>query len=126
MIKIKLGEIVFLNEIIGRLMEIKFPGQLTFKIARLAREIVKENQIFEEARFKIAEKYGKRKEDGNLQINENGEVTIEPDKYEECNKELTDLFITEIELNVDKIPIDAFEKIELTPRESLIIEGIIE
>ena len=66
MIKLTLGQIASMNEIMGKIMEKPLPANMTFKIARLARELAKEIQTFEEARVKIAEKYGKKNENGGL------------------------------------------------------------
>ena len=126
MIKLKLGEIVSMNEVMGKIMEQPFPANMTFKIARLAREIAKEIQTFEESRVKIAEKYGRRNENGELEVSENGQVSIPTEKIAECNKDFSELIQTEIEINANKIPLSAFDNVTLTPREMMAIEAIID
>lgn len=126
MIKLKLGEIVSMNEVMGKIMEQPFPANMTFKIARLAREIAKEIQTFEESRVKIAEKYGRRNENGELEVSESGQVSIPTEKIAECNKDFSELIQTEIEINANKIPLSAFDNVTLTPREMMAIEAIID
>ena len=60
----------------------EFPGSVTFKIARLIRELDKEIQLFEEERSKIANKYGEKDENGNLVIQEGGNIKILDNKIQ--------------------------------------------
>ena len=126
MIKLTLGQIASMNEIMGKIMEKPFPANMTFKIARLARELAKEIQTFEEARVKIAEKYGKKNENGELDVSTDGKVSIPPEKISACNQDFKELIATEVEINASKIPLAAFENVELTPREMMLIEPIID
>lgn len=126
MIKLTLGQIASMNEIMGKIMEKPFPATMTFKIARLARELAKEVQTFEEARVKIAEKYGKKNDNGILDVSEDGKVSIPTEFINDCNREFNELINSEIEINANKIPLSAFENIELTPREMMLIEPIID
>ena len=104
----------------------EFPGSTTFKIARLIRELDKEIQLFEEERMKIANKYGEKDEEGNLIPQENGTIKISEDKILECNKELQALFETQIEINANKLPIEIFDTIEMTPTQAMNLESIVE
>ena len=126
MINLTLGQIASMNEIMGKIMEKPFPASMTFKIARLARELAKEIQTFEEARAQIAKKYGKKNENGELEVSEDGKVSIPPELIDACNADFTALINTEIELGVSKIPLSTFDNIELTPREMMLIEPIID
>jgi hypothetical protein len=104
----------------------EFPGSTTFKIARLIRELDKEIQLFEEERMKIANKYGEKDEDGNLIPQENGTIKIPEDKIQECNEELQALFETQIEINANKLPIEVFDSIEMTPTQAMNLETIVD
>ena len=126
MIKLTVNEILTLNENLGKLMEQKFPASITFTLARLIRFCSEEVKTFENARYQIAERYGKRNENGELDVNENGQVAINPDKIKECNEEFAELLRSEIEINVNKIPLSAFDGLELTPKEMLSLEPIVE
>ena len=104
----------------------EFPGSTTFKIARLIRELDKEIQLFEEERMKIANKYGEKDENGNLIPQENGTIKIPDDKVQECNEEFQALFNTQVEINANKLPIEIFDSIEMTPTQAMNLEAIVD
>lgn len=104
----------------------EFPGSTTFKIARLIRELDKEIQLFEEERMKIANKYGEKDENGNLISQENGTIKIPDDKVQECNEEFQALFNTQVEINANKLPIEIFDSIEMTPTQAMNLEAIVD
>ena len=57
-------------------------------------------------------------ENGELRTNENGEVIVPEDKHIILQEELNKLIETIVELNCNKIPIDAVNDITLTPQQS--------
>ena len=126
MIKITINELLNVVPVLQELSNRTFKGSTTFKIARLVRELDKEMILFEQARQKIAETYGKRKDDGSLEILEDGTIKIQEDKIQECNDELVNLLNNEIEINAAKIPVSAFDDIELTPAQAVVIDSLIE
>ena len=66
-------------------------------------------------RQEILERYAKRDENGQVIIDQqNGMVTVEPEKVMETNKELDKLFSRDIELKCDKIKIDDIKDLDLT------------
>ena len=104
----------------------EFPGSVTFKIARLIRELDKEIQLFDEERSKIANKYGEKDENGVLIVQDNGMIKIPDDKIQECNEELQALFNTQVEINANKLSADIFDNIEMTPTQAMNLETIID
>ena len=104
----------------------EFPGSTTFKIARLIRELDKEIQLFEEERSKIANKYGEKDENGMLIAQDNGMIKIPEDKIQECNEELQALFSTQVEINANKLPIEIFDSVEMTPTQAMNLEAIVD
>ena len=126
MINLTLGQIASMNEIMGKIMEKPFPASMTFKIARLIRELDKETALFEESRAKLAEKYGVKNENGVLDISEEGTIKLQEDKINECNEELTSLLLTEVEINAEVLPVSAFDNIEISPIQAIALENFIE
>ena len=104
----------------------EFPGSVNLKIARLIREVDKEIQLFEEERNKIANKYGEKDENGNLVIQEGGNIKILDNKIQDCNEELQALFNTQVEINANKLPVDIFDSIEMTPTQAMNLETIVD
>ena len=111
-----------LREISGK----EFPGFVTFKIARIIRELDKEIQLFEAEREKIAYKFGEKDDNGQLIVLDNGNIKIPDESITECNQELQALFNTEIEINASKLPVNIFETIEMTPTQAMNLEPIVE
>lgn len=125
MIKLRIEDVFNSIPVLRELSEKPFKGAMTFKITRLIRELDKEISIFEEARNKIANEYAERDEEGNFVIVDNN-IKIQEDKIQQCNEELMSLMNTEIEINADKIPVSAFDDIEISPSQAIIIDELIE
>lgn len=126
MIKITMSELLNVVPVLRELSSKPFKGATTFKIARLMRELDKEITLFEESRQKLAEKYGVRKEDGSLEIMEDGTVKLQKDRIQECNEELMNLLATEIEINANKIPVEVFDDIEISPSQAITIDILVD
>lgn len=126
MIKITMNELLNVVPVLRELSTKSFKGATTFKIARLMRELDKETTLFDEARQKLAEKYGVHGEDGSLEVLDDGTIKLQEDKIQECNEEMLTLLTTEIEINADKIAVEAFNDIEISPTQAIAIDGLIE
>lgn len=125
MIKLTMKEVVNAAPVLAKLTNQSFSGIATFKIARLLKAFDEEVSLFEETRAKLIQKYCKKDENGNL-IQENNQLQVEPDKIEAFNEELNALLSTVVELKGEKLQIDYFENIALTPIEASVIEMFIE
>ena len=126
MIKTTINEILNVTPVLRELAVKPFKGAMTFKIARLIRELDKETALFEESRSKLADKYGVRNENGELDVSEEGTIKLQADKISECNEELTNLLLTEVEINADVLPANAFDDIEISPIQAIALEAFIE
>lgn len=126
MIKMTGNDIMMATPVLKELLNKSFKGATTFKLMRLVKKIDEESKAFESAREKLIQKYGKHKDDGELDVREDGTVYIQEDKIEECNKELLELVNTEVEINAEKLPASAFEEVDLTAAQALAIESLID
>ena len=126
MIKVSLNDIVNSASTFRELSEKQLPIRVAFRIARLIRELDKENATFESSRRAIIEKYAMRDETGKITQADNGNIILQQDKIEDCNNELNELLSAEVEINADKISIEDLEKIEMTPAQVYNIEAFIE
>ena len=126
MIKIKLNDVVNAIETFNKIMQQSFKGSLAFKIARLARELDTEMKTFNEERQKIIQKYVKKDENGELIVDDNGNVNFDKNSLIEINQEFNSLLETELEINADKLPMDSIDEFEITPQEMLNIEIFFE
>lgn len=126
MIKVKLGDIVNSVDTFQAIMQQSFKGSLAFKIARLARELNKEMETFNEQRKKIIDDYCVKDENGEIKTLENGNVQIAPDRIQDFNTEITNVLETEVEINADKLPMDKIDDFEISPQQMLNIEKFFE
>lgn len=126
MIQVTLNDILNNAEVFREISAKTLPVKTAFKVARLIRELDKENATFDESRRKIIEKYAEREESGEIKQTSEGNIVIQPDKIEECNREMIELLNTTIDINADKLNIDALGDIELTPTQMLGLEAFIE
>lgn len=111
----------FLREISNK----EFPSSTAFKIARLIRELDKEIELFEVERTKIIYKNCEKDHNGNPVLLEGGNIKLLEHKIEEVTTELNTLFKNQVEINAEKIPILAFNSIELTPEQAINLEAIV-
>ena len=124
MITIQLKEILQIVPILQSLSQKSFIGSVSFKISRLIRELDKELALMNKAKQDIIEEYGKRDEEGRLIVTDDGQVKISD--AEKCNIELQKLLDTTVEINANKLPIDIFDSIQISPVQANILEMIVE
>lgn len=112
---IKARELENLNNTIQVLLPMQLKMPFAYKVACIAREVRENYSMINVMRQEILERYAKRDENGQVIIDQqNGMVTIEPEKVIETNKELDKLFSRDIELKCDKIKIDDIKDLDLT------------
>lgn len=126
MITMTVNDLLNVIPVLRELLNKPFKGATAFKLARLMRELDKETTLFEESRQKLAEKYGERDENGNFVFSENGNIQLQADKLEECNAEMLGLLNTTIEVNADKISMEAFDDIDLAPAQVMAIDVLVD
>lgn len=112
---IKARELENLNNTIQVLLPMQLKMPFAYKVACIAREVRENYSMINVMRQEILERYAKRDENGQVIIDQqNGMVTVEPEKVIETNKELDKLFSRDIELKCDKIKIDDIKDLDLT------------
>lgn len=112
---IKARELENLNNTIQVLLPMQLKMPFAYKVACIAREVRENYSMINVMRQEILERYAKRDENGQVIIDQqNGMVTVEPEKVMETNKELDKLFSRDIELKCGKIKIDDIKDLDLT------------
>lgn len=93
------------------------PAKISFKIERNKKNILDRMGEIEDARIKIIREFGEEK-DGQIQIPSN--------KIEEVNKEISELFDIEQEMNILKVAYEDIENLEFTSAEMSALLFMIE
>ena len=125
--KVKAGIIYNAVQIIDELSEKPMKVALIAKLLRLSDELQKENQLIEKQRREIIEKYGKKDENEQLIIDENGNVSFENENIEKVQNELYELSELEIDITDRKITQEELEdnNLELTINQFIILNNFI-
>lgn len=110
-----------LVELLNKMTEenIALPIKANFYFQKNANTLITLAKELEEERSKIISKYGTPVE------GEESKVTVDPDKVDEANTELFDLFNLEQEVAVNMIDIDSFGNVEMTPTQMTAITFMI-
>lgn len=122
MIKIKLGELPKVVESLVSLHKRDFKAKTSYRIARLSKKIFNEFEILNVERMKLIEKYGLKDENGKL-ITTDGHYQFEDLKAFE--KEIKELFESEIQLDIEPLSIDDFGDTEVSPSELMGLEKLL-
>lgn len=120
MYKVTVKNVMDSVEVLKHLMERNLKAKTAYQISRLAREVEKELTEINKTYQEIVKKYGEPSE-------ENGEeYMVKEGNIEEYNKEINEFLVSEIELNVNKIPIKELENEDFTPTEIIKLEPFME
>lgn len=125
MINTTLNDILNNNDIFRQVYQSPMPARTAFKIARLIRELEKENTTFNESRDKILEKYAMRDDNGAM-MQEDNQVMISPDRTEDFQKEIDSLLKTSVEINADKLTLDDLADVSLSPKQIIDLGNFLE
>lgn len=117
MIETSIKDIIGGKEVFKKLAEMPLNIKAAYNIARIIREIEKENKTFEDTRQKLLFKYGEKDSSGQLIINQNNQITIIPKQINNYNKEIQELLDEKIKLNVEPINLNDLGEIQITPAE---------
>lgn len=121
MIKVTMDQILSVNKVLNKLMQNSYSGRVAFALARLTREVGKEAEVFSTTRIEVIRRYADKDENGELVVTE-GNAHVPNEKLAECNKELSDILLTEVEVTIEPLDMEWFEKIELTVDEAMALE----
>jgi single-stranded DNA-specific DHH superfamily exonuclease len=97
-----------------KLLQATVPAATALRIARLAQKITAEHKTAYEEYTKLFERYGTRDSAGNIQVTEA--------RMEEFRQELDPFLATEVNVEVDRIPLEGIEQVAMTAGEIASIE----
>ena len=126
MIKVTMNDILNVEKVFKKLINQSLTGKKAFVMARLAREVEKEVTTFESTRMELIRKYASTDENGEMIVDDNGNVHLSEENVKSCNQELLEVLSQEIELNAGPLQYDWFDSIELTMTEANAFEPFME
>ena len=108
-----------------KLIAAEIPLKSAFKLKGILLSVNNALQSYDDVRLDAIKKYGIKKEDGDLEVDENGNVKFEPEDHETFSKELQELLTTEVD--VAKVAVaDLGEKIHISVDELTFLEDILD
>lgn len=111
---LKMEELTALYRAYCKIKDLTFPIRTSYTLVKLGRILEKEVPFYDSELSKIINEYGSRDASGNLMCLDNGNVQIQPDKIDECAQKLNELGNLEVEINCEKIPIEALDGANLS------------
>lgn len=87
-----------------------------YKLNKIRKQIETESAYYTEKFREIVDKYAIRDANGNWAYADQAEdnIAIQPDKVEQCNKEIAELNAIEVEINNYDLTIDNFGDIQIS------------
>ena len=125
MIEISVSTLINCTQALNELIKKPLKIRTAYKIARLAREVSTELELFNNTKNSLVEKYGEHDENNNL-ITENNSYKIREDKRKEFVEEYQDMMQQTIKLNIEPITLKELEDERFTPQEVSSIIDFIE
>lgn len=126
MITLTINEIMNSVPVLEKISQVNINGVFAFKIARMIRELNKEIELFEKQRVEMIEKYCERDEEGQMVMIDESQVKIKEENIQKYNDELREILGTEVEINVETVPLDNLSEIKISPQDALFIDKLFE
>ena len=123
--KVVLKEILEGQEVLQKLSQQPLPGRAAFQIGRLLKKLEEILNSYNDVRLKLVEKYAKRKENGEFDLNEKNEYQFTVENMQAYVEELNTMIADEVEVEANPINFKDIEKLEFTAAEATYLEPFI-
>lgn len=108
------------------LLNYDIPVKTSFKLIKNTKKIDSVLDLYNEANNKLIEKYGDRKENGELDVSPEGSIKISQDKINDYMKEKSDLLEIENDIDIEVIKSDELLLDKIKPSILLALDYMIE
>jgi hypothetical protein len=110
--------------IIRKLASQEIPLRTAFKLRGIIKVVTDELTKYEEVRSEALKRFGEKKEDGSLLIDDNNSVRLSGENKDAFVAELNALLLTEIEVGKLKLG-ELGDKASLTAQELIVLDELI-
>jgi Ser-tRNA(Ala) deacylase AlaX len=124
--KIMLKEVIEGQGALQKLSGMVLKGRTAFQVARLLKKLEEVLTSYNDTRLKLIEKYAKRKEDGEFELNEKNEYQFTQENMQAYMDEINKLIMEEVEIEAKPIPVEDIENLEFTPAEASFLEPFLQ
>ena len=126
MISISLRQLVDSADSLRSLGQKPLKARSAYAVSKLLKATDIELANFNEVHMNLVKKFGRKNEQGQLDIDEQGNAHIAPEELDNYNKETQELLDTVVEINANKVRIEDIEDLEFTPSEMSVLGEFIE
>lgn len=114
----KMYEIIDFTNLYEKIKDDKMPLKTAYKFSRLMRYLEKEIGFYQAEFAKVLQTYGKKDNEGNLAISQDGEsIEILPGKEVECNTKILELRNLDVTVEGFEFTLEELENLSLTLNE---------
>lgn len=129
---VKLKDIINSEHDLGKLLELKLPVKIAYKLSKVVFKIQPELKIFNDQKFKLVKELGEPAKDSVVINGEAQQWQVKPENMEKFIEEINKL--TDIDVNLDfadgkpleKIKIEDLGEVSLEPRSLVNLAWLIE
>jgi len=100
-------------ELFNKIFNASLPVKVAYRLSKLQKVMSEEAEKYQKLRMAVVNTYGAKDENGELVVDENGNVKLEGESMDKLVAEMNDLHDIEFEVP-SKIKLDDIETIELT------------
>lgn len=126
MITTNISTLLTIKPVLQHLAQTDMPARESFKTLRILKVIDKEFENIEIVQRNLFNTYGEKDEEDQLVINEDGTVKIKEEMLDKFNEEMFDFLNTELSLDIQKLKIEAFDNMPISPLLLMKMEDFIE
>lgn len=125
MIKVTLREVLEGQETLQKLSNQVLKGRTAFQIGRMLKKIEEVLTSYNDTRIKLIEKYAKRKENGEFEVNDKNEYQFTPENMQAYVDEINKLIAEDIEIEANPIRFEDIENLEFTAAEATFLDPFV-
>ncbi len=126
MMKITLRNILEGQETLQKLSNQPLKGRTAFQVGRLLKKLEEVLNAYNDTRLKLIEKYAKRKDDGDFELNDKNEYQFTQENMQAYVEEINKLILEEVEIEAKPIPFEDIENLEFTAAEATFLEPFLD
>ena len=113
-------------KIFEKFAQTKLSSKLAYKIMKFCKSVASEEEFYNTKRSEIINAYAIKDDNGQLAVDNNGMISIMPDKIDEANAALQELNSIEVEAPNIKFTLDELEGLELSVVDMFALDAFIE
>lgn len=108
-----LVDAVNFRQVYNEISMLKLPIKVAYGLQKIFNQLKDDNEFFDSRVREIIQNYAEKDENGNAILTENGAgIAVSADKRADCNKEIEELYRTEIIAPATNLTIEDLEKVE--------------